>query len=337
LKRLFPLLATAGLACLAPLVGVSSAAAAPRQDECVRPRREVAKAKQDTFVASNVSLVGRQGEMVAGLQNNIRHLAFVEFEIPASIPPDARLCEVQLEIYCNEYLSGAGSNKVTKLRFSNANRRWDEDTLEWDGIVPNRIAPQWDVDLGQCAAPNGEFKYINAKAGVVDNEDLLKSVQGWLDGEIENRGLIIGPTRDDGLADHRFKFNTKDGQPPPPVGRGPRIIIYYEGGATPTYTPSIVPTPSNTPTPTETPVPSDTPTPTDTLEPSATPTPSTTPTDTPPSTDTPTATATPSVRLAYLPIGLRSAVLGEVSGDSPATPMAVHSRPQRFWRWLSTR
>lgn len=313
LKRLFPLLTFAGVVCLAPLFGASSASAAPRQD-CFRA---YAPAIQDTFVAAAVEPVGSQGEMVTGLQSNIVHLAFIEFQMPAAVPPNAELCEVQLELYCSQYIGPSGGRSVTDLKFSNAGTKWDEKTLKWSGRVPSRVAPSWETDLGECAS-GGEFKRVIAKPGEDANEPLLRTVQGWLDGGTDNHGLIIGPTRDQDLSDHRFKFVTRDGQPPPPVGLGPRIVIYYRGGATPTFTPSASPTPSNTPTPTETSTPTETPTPTDTPEPTHTPTITSTPTETPPVTDTPTATATPMLRPAYLPIGLRTFALSAVPAGQRA-------------------
>jgi len=328
LKRLSPLLAIVGLACVIPLVGTSGAAAAPRQD-CLRA---LAPSMQDTFVVTNVGVVGRNGEMVTGLQTNILHLAFVQFDLPKSVPPDAEICEVQLELYCNKYVGPtSGGQRITKLKFSNAGLRWDEDKLEWDGRVPNRVAPQWETDLGECAE-GGEFKRIIARAGEDANLNLLRTVREWIDGSRDNYGLIIGPTRDDELGDHRFFFQTRDGTLPAPAGRGPRLWIYYRGGATPTFVPSASPTASNTPTPTETPLPTDTPTPTDTPEPSATPTETATPTDTPPVTDTPTPTATPALRPVYLPISVRHAELAP-----PAAGSGVAGVGRAIWRRLGWR
>ncbi|MBK6770365.1 MAG: hypothetical protein IPG72_15415 [Ardenticatenales bacterium] len=335
MKRLFPLLATAGLACLAPLFGASGATAAPRQITCANPLRAIAPASQDTFVVTNVEGVGKQGEMVAGLQTNIEHFAFVQFAMPAGIPPDAQLCEVQLELFCNRYVGqNAPARKVTELLFANANRSWDENTLRYAGIVPKKSAPQWTTDLGECAE-GGEFKRIIAKPDVPANDGLLESVQGWLDGEIDNNGLIIGPTRNDNLDDHRFFFATRDGQLPPPAGNGPRIFIFYAGGATPTFTPSASPTASNTPTPSVTPIPSDTPTPTDTPIPSDTPTPTDTPEPSATPTETPVVSPTPSRRMVYLPIGLRTGTL--YLNEAQAALIASDGRLRRLWHRLSIR
>lgn len=317
MKRLYPLLASVGLACLAPLFGASDAAAAPRQD-CARPLRAFAPAKQDTFIAANVEVVGRAGELVAGLQQNVVHLTFIDFDIPASIPPDATLCEVQLELWCNEYLAPTSGRHITALQFNNAGSKWDEDTLKWDGRTPNRVGPLWESDLGECAA-GGEFKRVIAKDGDSTNDALMTTVRGWLNGDIEDRGLIIGPTKDQDLDDHRFIFTSRDSQPAPPVGRGPRLVIFYAGGATPTFTPSASPTASNTPTPTETPIPSETPTPTDTATPTDTPTVTPTPTETPPATETPTP---PALQPAYLPVSLRTFGLA----SPPEQPVALRDR-----------
>lgn len=323
LKRLSPLLAMVGLASVIPLAGTSGAAASPGQ-ECLRA---LAPASQDTFVVTNVGVVGRSGEMVAGIQTNILHFSYVQFAIPPSIPPDAEICEVQLELYCNKYVGPTvGGQKITELKFSNAATKWDEDRLEWDARRPNRVAPQWEANLGLCAE-GGEYKRIVARAEEEEHQGMIRTVREWIDGSLDNNGLIIGPTRDDGLDDHRFFFQTRDGQLPPPAGRGPRMWIYYRGGATPTFVPSASPTASNTPTPTETPLPTDTPTPTDTPEPSETPTATATPTDTPPVTDTPTPTATPALRPAYLPIGLRTSSLAPAM-DGPAGATAA------IGRWL---
>ncbi|MFN8424560.1 MAG: DNRLRE domain-containing protein [Anaerolineae bacterium] len=328
MKRLFPLLASVGLACLAPLFGASDAAASPRQD-CTRPLRAYAPAKQDTFIAANVGPVGKTGQLIAGLQQNVIHLSFIEFDMPAAIPPNATLCEVQLELWCTEYIGPTNGRRITSLQFNNAGSKWNEDTLEWGGRTPNRVGPVWESDLGECAV-DGEFKRVIAKSSDGSNSELMKTVAGWLNGDIEDRGLIIGPTKDQDLDDHRFVFASRDSQPAPPVGRGPRLVLYYSGGVTPTFTPSASPTASNTPTPTETPIPSETPTPTDTALPTDTPTVTSTATDTPLATETATPTPTPERRPAYLPIGLRAFGLA----PSADQPLSVREQALRRWQRL---
>lgn len=254
------------------------------------------KPSQDTYVAPGVDEPqGHLGELIAG-HKAVEHLAFVQFDIPDR-GPDARIEKARLEVFCISVEEDASSRN--QIEFTNAIRDWDEDVLIYRS-KPNGTGPRFNFDMGSCDSSTGEWK-------VIENDDLLNIVNQWYTGNLENNGFILAPAND--ASKRLYRFVASDGEPPPPLGKGPRLVIEFGTGVTtPTFTPSITPTPSNTPTPTDTPLPTDTPTPTNT------------PTETPIPTDTMTPSPTPTPGAIYMPINFRNAELGGGGGEPTEVP-----------------
>lgn len=255
---------------------------------------EYLKPSQDTYVAPGVNEAqGHLGELIAG-QKTVEHLTFIQFDLPDR-GATARIISARLELYCISIEQDSASRN--EIQVSNAIRSWSEGSLIYR-TKPNGTGPRFEVDLGECA-PSGEWK-------VIETPDLLTIVNQWYDGRLENNGFIIGPEND--RSKRIYRFVASNGEPPPPLGQGPRLVVEFDSGVTtPTFTPSITPTPSNTPTPTDTPIP------TETYTPTATPTDTATPTET----STPTATPTPGD--IYMPISYRNAEVNG-TGSGPGNP-----------------
>ena len=247
-------------------------------------------ASQDTFVATSVGApMGHLEELIAG-HKAVDHVALLQFELPDR-GPDVRVISARLELFC--ITVEEDPDPSNQLEISNVARKWDEDVVT---RIPNAVGPKFDYDIEGCEV-GGEWKTI-------EHEDLLKTVSEWYTGGIENHGLAIGPTDSDST--RLYRFVASNGEPRPPLGQGPRLVIEFAPSTSvPPATATAVPPDTATAPPSEEPEPAQvlsipaaynsvrvmgvisT-----SLPPSATPEP---PSATPKPTDTPTPTATPTV------------------------------------------
>jgi len=275
--------------------------------------------EHDTYVAKNYDEPLGNDPLRAGYWFQADYLTLIQFPIPRErLGAGAKITAAEIRLYCLE--SEIVTGQQSQVRIGVLTRRWDENVVIYR-TKPNSTGPQVDWTLSRCESK----RWVSTNDEEGASEELAGVVQKWYDGEEDNFGWQIGP-RDD-RTDRRWKFQSKEGTAPFPIGQPPLLVISFEPGVTPTFTASHTPTASYTPTPTNTSTPTDTPTPSDTPPPTDTPTITLTPTRT----RTPTATFTPSPTPTpaglYMPLALQSwdvrmppetATPGSSEGDSAA-------------------
>ena len=199
---------------------------------------EFLRPSQDTYVAPGVGVpTGHLEELIAG-HKDVDHVTLVQFELPDR-GPDARVISARLELYCITVEEDPDSSN--KLMMWNVVRKWDEDVLT---RTPRRISEWFDTDIEGCDE-GGEWKTI-------EHEDLLKIVNMWYTGAVENYGLAIGPRDSDSTL--LYRFVASNGEPPPPLGKGPRLIIEFSPiTGVPSYTATATDVPPGTATATDVP------------------------------------------------------------------------------------
>jgi len=129
-----------------------------------------------SVVGNSVSAIGR---------------SYIEFK-PLTIPANARVVYANLKLY--QY-STFGTDNFT-IGLYKITGDWDESTITWN--------------LQPTSSTDAEIT-INITAGVTTwkSWDIVALVQGWLDGTINNYGVVLKDT-DESLVDTYISFYTSD-------------------------------------------------------------------------------------------------------------------------------
>ncbi len=265
----------------------------------------------DAAVAKNSDDPNPSGRLMVGFRNEADFITLIRFDLPMNIlGTGATITTAELRFFCIESESDVG--QTVGMDVGVASKSWDESTVTYKK-KPNSVGPKFDWSVEEC-----KQAWVSSKDVEGAGEKLAEVVQDWYEGTVDNNGWEIGPSNT--RTESMLQFQSREGQEgePLPLSKAPKLIITFESGVTPTFTPSNTPTPSDTPTPTNTNTPTDTPIPTDTPTPTNTPTPTLTPTNTPTPSDTPTPSPTPTPANAYLPLALLNYDIYEAPSASAA-------------------
>lgn len=310
MRRLIPLATLVCLAAWLASLGVQPPAAPVAAAPAAQSSRTIpAKVVQDTYVAQGHDEPLGSSQLRAGFWLSAEYLTFVQFDFPEVMGEGANITKAELRLFCLEAEVGLGAPRNPAMLLSTVTRKWDEATTIYQN-KPTVSGPRlrWTL-AGDC-----KDQWLSTSEDPDLEKDVTDLVRKWYLGEVDNFGWELGPN--DNNNDKRFRFQGKEGTEPWPIGHPPLLLITYDGGVTPTLTPSNTPTVTETPTPTATFTPSITPTPSDTP----------TPTDTPTNTATPTETPTPGAR--YLPLALVNwDLFAPEAGDTPIPPSAEPPTP----------
>jgi pimeloyl-ACP methyl ester carboxylesterase len=258
-----------------------------------------------------------------------RRAAIIKFNL-APIPPDATIIAAALDLRASGWSGSAvpievyyitRTNLISEVTWQRASSAepWGTAGCE-DPTTDRRPEPE---DMQIITSVPERFQW-----------DVTDVVQGWVEGNLTNNGLLLR-----GASAYSLNSVTFASSEAIPDDR-PKLVVRY-WGAEPIYTPTPTPTntasptPTDTATPTVTNTPTNTPTSTPTNTPTATPTPTNSPTSLPTYTGMPTATATKTFTPSPspTPTEVPTATVVEINIDSaydPATNRALLRLPPGY-------
>ncbi len=117
----------------------------------------------------------------------------IQFDLP-EIPAGAKIHSAQLELY---HKNTIGSNTGSGATVHRVTRDWVEGTMSGGGTADGATWDTWDGSANWTTA-GGDYSVsieassaINAATGDWESWDIKTLVQGWIDGDYPNNGLLL--------------------------------------------------------------------------------------------------------------------------------------------------
>lgn len=155
------------------------------------------------------------------IANPIETDILLRFDLPA-IPPGARIVSARLELYHDrsvQYRAGSGAEiyRVT--------RDWIEGTRNGSGSADGATWDTWDGSA-DWTTPGGDYQptpvtdgEISQATGDWESWEIASLVQGWVDEDYPNHGLLLKPT-----GNLRVAFSSREDAV---ADQHPRLILRY--------------------------------------------------------------------------------------------------------------
>lgn len=158
---------------------------------------------------------GDQNDLYGGIVRMSQHGLLVEFDISTFLASTAVISSADLSLY---FPTGIYAENSADLSIHRVDEAWDEATVNWANQPGFNTTPEDTVTIGDSSAP-GWYSF-----------DITDLVQGWLDGDHPNYGVIIDFIEAIGSTDAKT-FYSSDYTIDETLR--PKLVIKYEEGAAP--------------------------------------------------------------------------------------------------------